>query len=599
MRRVLKIVLLCALAGLFFSFSAFAQLHIFYGNLHAHTSYSDGAGDPWEAYTHARDYGKLDIQGVTDHCHYLQYPLADGSMRLPKTFQAAREMNEDGRFLAIAGFEWTLTGQGHITVYDTQHFTHRDESDLFQLYEWIYENDGIGSFAHPGVKYGDFYDFVYDPKADQVMNLIELGNGSTYVSRCINEEYLERYERALVRGWHLGAAANQDNHQANWGSANTLRTGVFMESLTLENLYKALRARHTFATEDADVKIYFEGNGAMMGDILYDLDRVTFRVEYSDPGDTILEAQAIYSGGVLTLPVQGDVWETTFSLSIDKPYEWVFIRVEQDDSNEVITSPIWIQDSKRVYLFNTFSFPARIVRDQPFKYGYEIANLNEEERTILFEIKNDEGEAFFQKTITLEPLGLFKEVVELRVPTKALTLYLDGLPYGDAGLEEVSFIAGIDTSHENYFLKELEPLSNYLVSLGGDTIPLKGSLNPAKLSNCHWLIMPLPPSDAMLPSFAVLTARDVELFKQYVTRGGHFIFVLSKERGLPAAIDSCKRFFEEVGVSVHLDEDGTALSDPENVFTTKSGSHFLFLTWEEATDPDRISEVLKGLGHLW
>ena len=106
MRRVLKIVLLCALAGLFFSFSAFAQLHIFYGNLHAHTSYSDGAGDPWEAYTHARDYGKLDIQGVTDHCHYLQYPLADGSMRLPKTFQAAREMNEDGRFLAIAGFEY-------------------------------------------------------------------------------------------------------------------------------------------------------------------------------------------------------------------------------------------------------------------------------------------------------------------------------------------------------------------------------------------------------------------------------------------------------------------------------------------------------------
>ncbi len=598
MRR-LFITLLSVLVVFSLTLSAFAQLPIYFGNLHAHTSYSDGVGDPWIAFEHARDLGKVHIQAVTDHCHYLRYPLADGSMRFPKTLLAAEEMNEEGRFLAIAGFEWTLTGQGHITVYDTQSYTHRDESDLYQLYDWLYAQGGIGSFAHPGAKYGDFFDFEYFPRADQVMHLIELGNGSTYVSRCINEEYYDRYQRALSRGWHLGAAANQDNHQADWGSGNSLRTGIMMKTLTLEDLYKALRARHTFATEDSNVKIVFRTLDAMMGDILYDKAIVTFTVEYSDPGDSIKSAQAIYSGGVRELPVQGDVWEATFTLSIDKPYEWVFIRVEQNDTNEVITSPIWIQDSKKIYLFNTFSYPARIVRDQPFKYGYEIANLNEAERTVLFEIKTPEKETLFQKTLVLESLGLFKEVIELSAPTKALTLYLDGEPYGEAGLEEVLFIAGIDTSHENYFLKELEPLSNFLVSLGGETVPIKGSINAAKLDNCNWLIVPLPPSDAMMPTFAVLTKRDVDLLKQYVYRGGHFIFVLPKEGSLPSTIGSFEQFFAEIGLPTRFSENGTRIEAKEKAKTIETGSHFLFLTWSEATNSDRLAEVLKGLSHLW
>lgn len=593
------VILVFVLAVISVTQIAFAQIPIFYGNLHAHTSYSDGVGDPWIAYTHAKNVGKLDVQGVTDHCHYLRYPLSDGSMRFPKTLQAAGEMNENGRFLTIAGFEWTLTGQGHITVYDTQSYTHRDESDLYQLYDWLYTQGGIGSFAHPGEKYGDFFDFEYFPKADQVMHLIELGNGSTYVSRCINEEYYDRYQRALARGWHLGAAANQDNHEANWGSGNSLRTGIMMESLTLDDLYKALRARHTFATEDSDVKIYFGTDEAMMGDILYDREEVTFTVSYSDPGDSIKTAQVVYSGGVMELPVLGDEWENTFSLSIDKPYEWVFIRVEQSDTNEVITSPIWIQDSKKIYLFNTFSYPERIVRRQPFKYGYEIANLNEEERTVVFEIKDPEGETLFQKSIFLEPLGLFKEVIELIAPTKALTLYLDGTPYCDAGLEEVSFIAGIDTSHENYYLKELEPLSNYLINLGGETVPIKGSLNAAKLDNCNWLIVPIPPSDAMMPSFAVLSKKDVDLLKKYVDRGGHFIFVLPQKGSLPSTISSFEQFFAEIGLGIHFYEEGRGIEAKDKAITTESGAHFVFLTWEEATDRDRVAGALKGLSHLW
>jgi hypothetical protein len=41
---------------------------VFFGNLHSHTSFSDGSGLPQAAYAHARDVG-LDFLAVTEHNH--------------------------------------------------------------------------------------------------------------------------------------------------------------------------------------------------------------------------------------------------------------------------------------------------------------------------------------------------------------------------------------------------------------------------------------------------------------------------------------------------------------------------------------------------
>src|SRR5262245_13012981 len=48
--------------------SATAQDKVFFGNLHSHTSYSDGLGMPGEAYDHARNAG-LDFMALTEHNH--------------------------------------------------------------------------------------------------------------------------------------------------------------------------------------------------------------------------------------------------------------------------------------------------------------------------------------------------------------------------------------------------------------------------------------------------------------------------------------------------------------------------------------------------
>lgn len=595
MRKTLLIVSI-----LFLALTGYSESQIFFGNIHAHTSYSDGVEDPWEAYLHARQIAKLDIQGITDHCHYLRYPLADGSLRLPNILRAAEELTEEGKFLAIGGFEWTLTGQGHITVYDTQTFTHRDESDLYALYDWIYSQGGIGSFAHPGVKYGDYKDFEYYPKADQVMQLIEVGNGSVYIERTINAEYIERYRRALSRGWHVGATVNQDNHEADWGSGNDARTGFWMEELTVEALYKAMRERHTFGSEDSNAKVYFYSENARMGDILYDQQKVQFTVEYEDVGEKVKTVQIIDRDGITAIAVQGDQWKTKFSYEVKRPYEWLFIRIEQEDGNEIITSPIWIQNSSQVYIFNTFTFPEKVVKEQTFKFGFEIANLNMEKREMHFEIREENAEVLFSKEYSLVELGIVREVVDIRTATGRIGLYLNDTLYENVQLNTVSFIAGLDTTHENYFVKELEPLAQALKKFGGETIAIKGSLNATKIKNCNWLILPLPPSDAMMPSFAVLSVKDIPLLKDFIQRGGNLILVLSKNGSTQKTIDSFNGFLKEVGIPMVIPQDGKTMGSLDRVYSaTQSGSKVLYVEWGEATDTRKIAEIIEQYQELW
>src|SRR5688500_7123709 len=53
------------------------ELKVFFGNLHSHTSLSDGSGTPEQAYEHARKVG-LDFLAITEHNH----PPAEDSLRI-------------------------------------------------------------------------------------------------------------------------------------------------------------------------------------------------------------------------------------------------------------------------------------------------------------------------------------------------------------------------------------------------------------------------------------------------------------------------------------------------------------------------------------
>ena len=87
--------------------SAAAQYHVYWGDVHGHTALSDGKGSLDEYFAYARDVAKLDFVIVTDHDFGSAAPW-----RLPReawqTTQAkADEFTVNGKFVGIAGYEWT------------------------------------------------------------------------------------------------------------------------------------------------------------------------------------------------------------------------------------------------------------------------------------------------------------------------------------------------------------------------------------------------------------------------------------------------------------------------------------------------------------
>lgn len=289
--RILTFLLLVLFAG-----TANAQ-NVYFGNLHAHTSYSDGRGIPADAYAKAREAG-LDFFAVSEHNH----DQADGKgdardgiviARRPDLYsggpaalrQTAERLNQDGRFVAIYGQEFsTISSGNHMNVFEVPDVL-RSANGRFDLL--VTEMRGLrdstgqvpfGQFNHPRIQargdkdYGrdDFggSDSEWVATMDPLVSLIEVLNAPALTDgtgfRADRNE--AEYFRYLNLGFHVSPSAGHDNHYRNWGVSTDARVAVVAPSLTKANVLAALRAGHTYATEDKNLRIIFRANGALGGD---------------------------------------------------------------------------------------------------------------------------------------------------------------------------------------------------------------------------------------------------------------------------------------------------------------------------------------------
>ena len=100
------LVLFCFVAWL--SGPAPAQYQVYWGDVHGHTSHSDGRGNLDDYFVYARDISKLDFVIVTDH----DFGNGTPTWRMPQetwtlTQDKADQHTVNGKFVAIAGYEWT------------------------------------------------------------------------------------------------------------------------------------------------------------------------------------------------------------------------------------------------------------------------------------------------------------------------------------------------------------------------------------------------------------------------------------------------------------------------------------------------------------
>ncbi|MBS1962900.1 MAG: hypothetical protein JST04_11835 [Bdellovibrionales bacterium] len=102
------------------------------------------------------------------------------------------------------------------------------------------------------------------------------------------EEGVYNWIYYLSMGFRLAPTANQDNHHMNWGSATASRTGIVAANLKENTILDALRARHTFASEDQNAKALLTQTNGKVRTIMGDAAKVTgastrIQVAYYDP----------------------------------------------------------------------------------------------------------------------------------------------------------------------------------------------------------------------------------------------------------------------------------------------------------------------------
>jgi hypothetical protein len=312
-------------------------MHAYWGILHSHSSYSDGAGPPWLAFATARANG-LHFLALTDHSQRLTPDQWDD------VGTRAVEISVPGEFIALRGCEYTHASDGHITVWNSATCASRDDpgyDTLPEFYAWLaVQPDALAEFNHPFAE-GDFQDFAYDPTVASHMSLLEVGNGSERYGQYYTFE--TQWMRALAAGWHVAPANNSDTENAYWGADTTHRSGLVAPALAEADLLDAIRARRAFATEDSHLALTLRSGGAWMGSVISHATSLTFTVNVVDL-DPVSEpvTLTLYDR---TLPVASAAFAAApveWSLAIPgQPGHFYWARAVQADGDVAQTAPLW------------------------------------------------------------------------------------------------------------------------------------------------------------------------------------------------------------------------------------------------------------------
>ena len=364
-----------------------ATFQRYFGQLHSHTQYSDGAGslDSALAYVKALpDNANVDFVAFTDHSNYfdsknnpnVEAALYDTSLvkdsdpshswATYKNTVAAFNAANAGKMVAIAGFEMTWSGgPGHINTFNTPGIVSRNnttlnnktkDAGLQAYYKLLSQAEGansISQFNHPGTTFGNFIDFGYwDAVVDTRMYMVEVGNGEGQIGAGGYYPSYEQYIMALDKGWHVAPTNNQDNHKGRWGNANDARDVILTDDFTEDGIYEALRARRMYATEDKNLEIDYTVNGNMMGSIIDVPEKLNFEISFNDPDrtDSIAKVELVVNSGKVayTWDSAADLAKGSVSVELAPEYTYYFVRVTEGDGDLAVTAPVWVGESLKL-----------------------------------------------------------------------------------------------------------------------------------------------------------------------------------------------------------------------------------------------------------
>lgn len=364
------------LAGLALGFNA-QTYNYYFGNLHAHSGYSDGnkdssttgANKPSDDFAFAKLSQHFDFLGLSEHNHHSSSDLAMTPSRYQMGIQQTNAANSS-TFSCLYGMEYgVISSGGHIITYGFNQLIGW-ESNNYDIYNAKLDYDSYfrriahtpGTFAylaHPNsgdfpVGSGGIDASAYNATYDSAIVGVPFRSGpafSTFTdySDMDNSDYTWYYNKLLAKGYHLGMGYDHDTHYLTFGRHTTGRLVVMASSLSPANVMDAMINMRFYGSDDWNTKINFTINSNVMGSMVSQNAAPQISVTINDADGETAQTIKVYSGtpgsGVNPTLLKS-VSNTNSLLYTDVALSqgstrYYYLIITQPDGDQMVTSPIW------------------------------------------------------------------------------------------------------------------------------------------------------------------------------------------------------------------------------------------------------------------
>ena len=336
---------------------------LLWGDLHGHTLQSDGRGTVEEYYDFAQRVVGLDFCAVSDHA----FELVDEMWEHSKA--VTNGVNRPGRFVTFNAFEWsgnTNVGGDHNVYFlgddpplyrsdnyydptNLQMYHGPDPKvahveELLAKLEARFATEKAICIPHWGGRHGN--PEFHNPK---VQRLVEI-----FSEHRRSEDWVTKY---LAKGHRVGIMASGDDHYGNPGlgylrpsyewagqEIGMAAVAVYAEEHTRESIFQALYDRRCYATSGDRIVLDLQCDGHPMGS------------EYRTASAPTLSILAVGTAPISQVEITKNSRvifssrpnATNVSLKWrDDDFQpkgpcYYYVRVIQDDQEEAISSPIWV-----------------------------------------------------------------------------------------------------------------------------------------------------------------------------------------------------------------------------------------------------------------
>ncbi len=342
--------------------------HLYCGEMHGHTHFSDGSVDIDTYYRHFRDEVKLDFAALSDHDHggvggdeLWVRPSAGGPSKWELIKAKAKEYYKPGQFTTLLAYERdSYPYYNNLVVYFNSH-----DGDMIRG-----ERDGefteaelTAALARP-----DVILIPHDPYSlsagagisklslsllTPLLELYSRGDCAEYYGNPLNVKTCVRggfWQDALARGAKMGCIGGGDNHNGRGGTVLDCPypenyqglTGVWATENTVEGIFEALKARRCYAFTGTPFSVDFRINGHYMGEALRLPENEDRSIHFGVTADVPVRSVTVVKNNRELVRVRRETHCTFFDYEAEGETDWYYLRVELEDGRFAWTSPIWV-----------------------------------------------------------------------------------------------------------------------------------------------------------------------------------------------------------------------------------------------------------------